>query len=101
MLQPAANRSSLTAATTGTPPADCRAKAATPWLRVDNSGNIKSIEINNDGSIIAIGAFDNTVRLGGAACCMGCADTRHQAFLASLQEAGRGPGRWNPVVKAN
>ena len=35
--------------------ADCKARLDMPWLRVDNSGNIQSIEITNDGLIFAVG----------------------------------------------
>ena len=35
----------------------CKAKINTPWMRVDNSGNIKSVEIGANGTILAIGAL--------------------------------------------
>ena len=32
----------------------CKPQLEMPWIRVDNSGNIQSIEINNDGLIFAV-----------------------------------------------
>jgi hypothetical protein len=34
----------------------CKPKLGMPWMRVDNSGNIQSIEINNNGLIFAVRA---------------------------------------------
>ncbi len=34
----------------------CKARIDTPWMRVDNSGNIKSIDIGANGTILATGA---------------------------------------------
>jgi hypothetical protein len=36
----------------------CKVRLELPWIRVDNSGNIQSIEVNNDGLMFAVSAQD-------------------------------------------